>query len=138
MSEAKVRCAICGKPLTAIDSMARGIGPVCWRRLNVAEVGSSHSCKECGHEVSYAVQFDYLNLPCNIFCCVHCPFAGESNCPRERVSIKKDIYPAYLNKEKKCSFCGEVIEGRHYTHWSGNRLTMEHFDCRKKNEVWRK
>ncbi len=33
-----VNCNICGRPLTAPKSVARGVGPVCWAKLKRGEL----------------------------------------------------------------------------------------------------
>ena len=35
--KAVTRCHICGRRLTDPDSVKRGIGPVCWRRLKIIQ-----------------------------------------------------------------------------------------------------
>lgn len=140
-----VRCSICGRKLTVAQSVARGIGPICFGKmekeaiLNQERQKPNH-CKICGYELFYIPQFDELGLPCNHLCCSkgHCPFAMEVPCPRERVYIKSDIYPLYKNKEKSCSFCGKESKNGYFRNFSKTKLTLECGICREKNKSWRK
>lgn len=140
------RCAICGRKLTVIKSVVRGIGPVCWNKINGSslEIKTNNGqkpnrCKVCGHEISYVPSFDALGLPCNSYCCYkgHCPFAHEKECPRERVYIKKDIYPLYQNKPKNCAFCGKLLNGGYIKRVSKTKITFECRECQEKNKSWR-
>lgn len=138
------RCCICGRKLTADKSVARGIGPICFGKmeneaiLNQERQKPNH-CKVCGYGLTYMPQFDELGLPCNHYCCTlnHCVYAQESPCPRERVYIKDDIYPLYKNKPKFCSFCGKQLNGGYIKHTSKTKLILECSDCREKNKSWR-
>ena len=141
-----VRCCICGRKLTAKDSVARGIGPICAGKMKEEALLSKAkredgNCKVCGGNLitGYTKLYDDLKLPCNNYCCSndHCPFARENACPRERVYIKSDIYPLYKHKEKFCSFCGDKITAHYRMHKSKSKITLECSDCRKKNESWR-
>lgn len=139
-----VRCCICGRKLTADKSVARGIGPICYGKTKKEsfvnrEKQKPNRCKVCGYELLYVPSYDELKLPCNHYCCFkgHCPFVHEPTCPRERVYVKSDVYPLYKNKVKRCSFCGELLNGGYHRNFSKTKLTLECKDCRTKNKSWR-
>ena len=105
-----MRCGICGKPLSNQTSLRRGIGPVCYARLQKGELDDKLSridalrlkarkkyaknvrkyplkerevrCKNCGMPVHYEERD-----PCpGPFCCFPCcPYADKTPCPHEEV-----------------------------------------------------
>jgi len=152
------RCCICGRPLTADKSVARGIGPICWGKNNLAVIrevrngernalqngnldyfmGNNELTKNRDERIPL---FDGLKLPCNDYDCVKggCPWASFGTCPRERVYIKKDIYPLYKEKDRFCSFCGEKVGRNNYTkNVFKSKITIECQECRNRNHKWRR
>lgn len=153
------RCAICGKPLTADKSVARGIGPICHKKEKIAlkneERRREKKARENGNldhfmgnneptkyqKEQRSERWDKLGLPCNDYNCMRgsCPWASFRKCPRERVYIKKDIYPLYKKKPRICSFCGkEITNGNYHKNFYKTKLTLECQECRNRNNnTWR-
>ena len=140
-----MRCAICGRKLTADKSMARGIGPVCFGKMKEEFTlnenrSKPNNCKVCGVPRFQIPEWTKLGLPCNNYCCFkgHCPYGGETSCPRERVYIKTDFYPLYKKKPKFCSFCGDQITtGSYRKYLYRTKITLECCGCQIKNKDWR-
>ena len=106
-----MRCGICGKPLSNPTSLRRGIGPVCYARMQRGELKEKLDrieelrlkarkryaknvrkyplqegevrCENCGLPVFYKEED-----PCpGPFCCMPCcPYANKSPCPMEELT----------------------------------------------------
>jgi hypothetical protein len=146
----------CGRELTAKESVERGIGPVCKKKLE-KEVQEAKTKalnndqkeiydyvkkkeKAMNKQIECRIEtFDALRLPCNDYDCTHgsCPFATDEKCPRERIYLKKDLRPKYKHRFKTCSFCGERVKNPFKVHKHGTKRTVECRECYEKNKAWR-
>lgn len=109
-----MRCGMCGKPLKNPKSVRRGIGPVCYSKLQKGELREKLDrvealrlkarkqysknirkyplspgevrCKNCGMPVYYEEGDGCPDAYCCFPCC---PYADRTPCPREELMAAK-------------------------------------------------
>ena len=125
------RCAVCGRKLTNPKSVVKGIGPICLQKLEKNDV-----------EFKVRDMLKGLRLPCylepNLKYCKDCIYKNDKSCPRERIYLRKDVYPLRERKVRRCTFCGKQLNQYNYRKYVfKNRVTLECDSCFLKNREWR-